>query len=124
MSVTKTIILGVLAVFGFLFIVGIIFAMFDSANESYQGRADDTEINVQQEYVRPINDRLTQATRDQFNEGCYNGANESYCNCLLDWFQENYTNDEFDQIAIEYSETGMTPESLNKAIDFCIEGAI
>ena len=64
-----------------------------------------------------------QANRKAFLDSCSetSGGLTKYCDCLLDFFETNYTLEEFSKIEGEYARTQLFPQAVINATASCID---
>lgn len=70
--------------------------------------------------LKSKSDNLSPALRTEYMEGCVgDGGFQSYCACTFDWLDDNLTNEEFLDMAYQYSVTGNIPDELLLATSEC-----
>jgi hypothetical protein len=66
---------------------------------------------------------FSQENRDAFLSGCVADGTEAFCECTLDELEKVYTNEEFEEIALDAAAADMTdpPEEFLEAVLVCID---
>ena len=67
---------------------------------------------------KPEDDKLSKTEREIFMDGCRDGSNETYCVCVVDYLDANYTTKQIYEIGDNASDD--IPEDLLKAAAACI----
>ncbi|NQV07282.1 hypothetical protein HQ535_12095 [bacterium] len=59
-------------------------------------------------------------SRNAYMTGCLEDGNEAFCSCTLDEFEQRYSQDEFEALALELSNPDEAPEAFVEVILMCI----
>jgi hypothetical protein len=62
-------------------------------------------------------------TRDAYMQGCVEDGNEAFCDCTLDELEKVFTEDEFEDFALNAAASGLEepPEEFMTAITNCLD---
>jgi hypothetical protein len=83
----------------------------------------DSFVETVRTTIPMVRERLPQAYRDGYMEGCNeDGTQKKYCECTVNYLEDNYSVDAVVDMSIEYSEdSSVMPEMVKKAAMACID---
>ncbi len=64
---------------------------------------------------------FSDSTREAYLEGCLEDGNEAFCNCTLDEFEKIYSEDEFEDLALQLGSPDEAPEEFVDVILTCLD---
>lgn len=60
------------------------------------------------------------SVRSGYMEGCLEGGNQAFCDCTLREFEENYSQEEFERLALGFTDSADPPEEFLEVIATCV----